>query len=158
MTFASKQQGRESYETTGDWTWFVQLGWASDILERFSANLAFVRYKLREHNQLSLHFVFSSTAALEKCLHTLCKSHRIGELIGLVKVFYLLPESQVLVSSKGFADICYKTSNEMLPIPRSTFGSLSSPGCRNTNLVISSVPSWNNLSLWSTRVFLYDSD
>lgn len=158
MTFASKQQGRESYETTGDWTWFVQLGQASDILEWFSANLAFVRYKLRERKQLSLHVVFSSTAALEKCLHTLCKSHRIGELIGLVKVFYLLPDSEVRVSSKGFADICYKTSNEMLPIPRSMFGSLSWTGCRNTNLVVSSVCSWNNLSLWSTRVFLYDSD
>lgn len=35
----------------------VQPGSASGVSERFSANLAFVRYKLRQYRQLALCFV-----------------------------------------------------------------------------------------------------
>lgn len=35
----------------------VRPGSDSDVLERFSAHLAFVRYKLRQQKQLSLYFV-----------------------------------------------------------------------------------------------------
>lgn len=62
-------------------------------LQMFSSDLVPIRplWSKNKWNTSSSFSIFSSLSATsEKCLQMLCKSHRIGELIGLIKVFNLL--------------------------------------------------------------------
>lgn len=62
-------------------------------LQMFSSDLVPIRplWSKNKWNTSSSFSIFSSfSATSEKCLQMLCKSHRIGELIGLIKIFNLL--------------------------------------------------------------------